>query len=167
MQLNTIDKAVFRQVLGKYVTGVTVVTTCDAAGKWYGVTANSFTSVSMDPPLILWSLSQSSTSYAAFQSARYFAVNILGTEQQDISNRFARSSDSKFEGVDVQLNAHGVPLIDGSVAHLECQVAQCYAGGDHTIFLGQVDHLASSDRKPLAFYAGKYLRAAEESLLPL
>ncbi|WP_076997693.1 flavin reductase [Variovorax sp. KK3] len=146
-----------RDVLGTFVTGVTVVTTRDAAGVSHGVTANSFSSVSLDPPLVLWSQSITSRSHQAFQQSDHFAINILADDQIALSNHFAKSRDDKFNGIAHVQGIGGAPVLDGVAAHLECTKVAAYPGGDHVVFIGRVDQLGQSARRPLAFGSGKYM----------
>ena len=152
-----IDPAEFRRCLGSFVTGVTVITALDETGAAIGITANSFNSVSLDPPLIVWSLRMNASSFPAYSKATRFVVNILSEEQVDVSNRFAKSGPDRFNGVATTPGISGVPLIDGCSAHLECRTEAIYPGGDHLLFLGRVERIVSSARKPLAFGAGKYM----------
>ena len=134
--MDTIDPRQLRDVLGTFVTGVTVVTTCDGTGTLHGVTANSFSSVSLDPPLVLWSQSLASRSHAAFNASDTFAVNILADDQIAVSNQFAKSRDDKFEGVAFDDGIGGVPVLRGTAACLECTKVATYPVGDHTACLG-------------------------------
>src|SRR5438067_1177325 len=133
-----IDSRDLRRVLGNFVTGVTVVTTIDEAGQFLGVTANSFSSVSLDPPLVLWSQAVKSHSHPAFFEAGRFAVNILAEDQIELSKRFAKSSPAKFAGIDIDLGVGGVPLLRDCSARLQCRVVSRVPGGDHTIYVGEV-----------------------------
>jgi flavin reductase (DIM6/NTAB) family NADH-FMN oxidoreductase RutF/DNA-binding IclR family transcriptional regulator len=151
------DSKQLRQVLGAFPTGVTVVTTLDNSGNAYGVTANSFSSVSLDPPLILWSQSNQSSSHAAFKDAERFVVNIMADDQIPVANQFAKSGIDKFAGIDVLQGLGGVPIIGGTAAYLECRKVAAYPGGDHTIFVGLVEHIQRSTRNPLAFGQGRYM----------
>lgn len=150
------DSRQLRQVLGAFPTGVTVVTTVDEEGRTYGVTANSFSSVSLDPPLILWSQAMTSTSHHAFRSAERFVVNIMADDQVHVANQFAKSSGDKFCGIAVKPGLGGVPIIDGSAAYLECVRVAAYPGGDHIVFIGQVEHIERAPRDSLAFADGRY-----------
>lgn len=170
-----IDKRALRDVLGSFVTGVTVVTTVDSNGFMHGCTANSFTSVSLDPPLVLWSQALKARSYPAFRDADRFAINILSEDQESISQRFGSDKvEHKFEGIEWQAGLGGVPVLNGCAALIECRKVAAYPGGDHAIFLGQIENLRRIDRNPLVFGRGKYLRAyapetglkASESRLP-
>jgi flavin reductase (DIM6/NTAB) family NADH-FMN oxidoreductase RutF len=151
------DARELRQVLGSFVTGVTVITTVDAEGRLHGLTANSFSSVSLEPPLVLWSQSRSAPSHPVFSSAERFAVNILADDQVEVSKRFARGGDCKFAGTVVRAGLGGVPLIEGCAAHLECVRVHGYPGGDHVVFIGDVQAIQRHARAPLAFGDGRYL----------
>jgi flavin reductase (DIM6/NTAB) family NADH-FMN oxidoreductase RutF/DNA-binding IclR family transcriptional regulator len=155
--MDAFDRREFRRTLGAFITGVTVVTTVDAAGKPYGVTANSFSSVSLDPPLIVWSQSLTSTSYPAFRDCDRFVVNILADHQVSVSNQFAKSGDDKFAGIAVRSGLGGVPIIEDSAAHLECRKIAAYPGGDHVMYIGQVERIHRSVHRPLAFGEGRYM----------
>ena len=139
------EPAAFRKALGSFATGVTIVTTC-ADGERFGVTANSFNSVSLDPPLVLWSLAKSAASHAAFAAAPGFAVHILAADQQDLSNRFARKGADKFAGLSLESGRAGVPLLAGCAARFECRTTYQYEGGDHIIFVGEVIDFSDSDK---------------------
>ncbi|WP_454727216.1 MULTISPECIES: flavin reductase [Cupriavidus] len=160
------DARELRGVLGNFVTGVTVVTTRDATGKPHGVTANSFSSVSLDPPLILWSQSLSSNSYPAFRESDHFVVNILADDQVAVSNHFAKSGHDKFDAVEYEDGHHGVPVLPGSAAYLECTKMATYPGGDHVVYLGKIERFLNARRRPLAFGAGKYMVASSHELAP-
>ena len=158
------DSRELRQVLGSFVTGVTVITTVDAKGQRHGLTVNSFSSVSLDPPLILWSQSLSAPSHPVFRDAERFVVNILADDQVAVSNRFARGGHDKFAGCETDPGLGGVPLIRGSAAWLECKRMDCFRGGDHMVFLGQVERIERSTRQPLVFGGGRYLVAQAHDL---
>jgi flavin reductase (DIM6/NTAB) family NADH-FMN oxidoreductase RutF/DNA-binding IclR family transcriptional regulator len=153
------DSRDLRRVLGTFVTGVTVVTTVDDEGRFHGVTANSFSSVSLDPPLVLWSQAVRSHSHPAFFNAERFAVNILAEDQIELSQRFAKSSHEKFIGIDVDIGAGGVPLLRDCSARLQCRVVSRVPGGDHTIYVGEVLAIDRAERRPLVFGNGQYLLA--------
>jgi flavin reductase (DIM6/NTAB) family NADH-FMN oxidoreductase RutF/DNA-binding IclR family transcriptional regulator len=161
------DTRELRQVLGSFVTGVTVITTIDSDGKPHGLTANSFSSVSLDPPLILWSQSRTAPSHSVFSACQRFAVNILADEQVEISNRFARAAADKFAGTTTRVGLGGVPLIDGSAAHLECRLVNAYPGGDHVVFIGEVERIERHSRQPLVFGGGKYMVAQPHDMGPV
>src|SRR6516225_426255 len=153
-----VDPREFRNALGTYATGVTIITAAGADGKPYGITCNSFASVSLNPPLVLWSLVVYSSSLSAFQNASHFAVNVLGDGQQALANKFAKSSDDKFVGVDWTPGLGGAPLLRESVANFQCRAANRYYGGDHVIFLGAVEAYSYNGKEPLLFARGGYGR---------
>lgn len=153
------DARELRQALGSFVTGVTVITTVDAEGRPHGLTVNSFSSVSLDPPLVLWSQSRSAASHHVFSEAERFAVNVLADDQVEISNRFARGGADKFAGTPRAYGLGGVPLIEGCAALLECRKVQSYPGGDHVVFIGEVQRIERHVRQPLVFGGGRYLVA--------
>jgi 3-hydroxy-9,10-secoandrosta-1,3,5(10)-triene-9,17-dione monooxygenase reductase component len=153
-----IDPIAFRNALGAFVTGVTIVTTLDEAGKPVGLTANSFNSVSLDPPMVLWSLGLNSGSLAAFRNAKYWAVHVLGSDQEGLSGRFAKRGIDKFEGVDIETGNGGIPLLKGCAARFVCRATFEYEGGDHAIFVGEVVDFERHASVPLAFHQGKYTR---------
>lgn len=157
----SVDPRELRTVLGCYPTGVTVVTAPDGRGGWVGITANSFTSVSLEPPLVLWSLAESALSLPAFLAAGYFAVNVLAADQQELSDRFARRGEEKFAGVPVTPGVGGVALFPGCAARLQCRTWAVYEGGDHRIFVGEVLAMDRSDRPPLVFHRGRYCETRE------
>lgn len=145
----------FRRCLGEYGTGVTVITTT-VDGEHFGMTSNSFASVSLDPPLVLWSIRRESTSFAAFEACEHFAVNILSETQVDLSQRFAKSGPDKFAGVDWHAGLGGAPLLDGVVASFQCRAHAAYEGGDHLILIGEVLACERQARQPLLFSKGRY-----------
>lgn len=153
------DARQLRRVLGRFFTGVTVVTTVDETGRAFGVTANSFTSVSLDPPLVLWNQAVAAPSHPVFRRAERFAINILAEDQISVSQRFSRPSSDKFEGVSVTTGLDEVALIDGCCAVLECRKVVTHSGGDHAVFIGEVERVSSNDRRPLIFGDGKYMGA--------
>lgn len=153
------DQRELRNVLGSFVTGVTVVTTLDAEGRPVGVTANSFSSVSLEPPLILWSQALTARSFPAFRDSGRFIINILAEDQAHISQRFAKAGEDKFAGIAVREGIDRLPLIEGCTAYLECRKVATYPGGDHAVFLGEVERIELRDRKPLAFGGGRYMLA--------
>lgn len=153
-----IDPRDFRNALGTYATGVTIITAAGPDGKPYGITCNSFASVSLNPPLVLWSLVLYSSSLSAFQNASHFAVNVLSAGQQALANKFAKSSEDKFVGVDWTPGLGGAPLLAESVANFQCRAANRYYGGDHVIFLGAVEAYSYNGKEPLLFARGGYGR---------
>jgi flavin reductase (DIM6/NTAB) family NADH-FMN oxidoreductase RutF/DNA-binding IclR family transcriptional regulator len=157
--MSAFDQRELRDVLGAYLTGVTVVTTVDQAGRPHGVTANSFSSVSLDPPLVLWSQALAAKSFPVFRDGDRFVVNILAEDQVEISNRFAKAGADKFAGVKVRSGLEGLPILEDCSAHLECVKIATYPGGDHAVFLGRVERIHRARRNPLAFGGGKYMVA--------
>uniref|UniRef100_UPI0025BA7325 flavin reductase family protein n=1 Tax=Aquabacterium sp. TaxID=1872578 RepID=UPI0025BA7325 len=157
MSHNVIDPKAFRQVLGHYPTGVTVVTTVDAEGVPRGLTANSFTSVSLDPPLLLVCLGKATASHPVFMASTHFAVNVLADTQRDTSNLFASKASDKFEQAAWQPAASGAPLIDDSLAWFDCRVHQRIDAGDHTILIGQVQAMGQRSGRPLGYCQGGYV----------
>jgi flavin reductase (DIM6/NTAB) family NADH-FMN oxidoreductase RutF len=153
-----IDPRDFRNALGTYATGVTIITASGSDGKPYGITCNSFASVSLNPPLVLWSLVLYSSSLSVFQNAGHFAVNVLGASQQALANKFAKSSEDKFLGVEWTPGVGNAPLLKDSVANFQCRAVNRYYGGDHVIFLGAVEAYAYSRNEPLLFARGGYGR---------
>ena len=155
-----IDPRQYRQALGRYATGVTVVTTRGRNGKLEGLTANSFASVSLDPPLVLWSLKDGAASLPNFAESGWFAINVLGAAHQHLSHHFATPSVDKFAGVDFLAGIGGCPLLPDALASFECSVEQKVIAGDHTIFIGRVQRLMQRDGEPLIFTGGAFCRPA-------
>ncbi|HMM54831.1 MAG TPA: flavin reductase family protein [Candidatus Desulfobacillus sp.] len=150
------DHRALRDALGAFATGVAVVTAVRPDGRPAGLTVNSFNTVSLDPPLVLWSLSRRSPSLAAFRQASHFAVNILSAGQQALSERFARRDSDKFAGIDWQAGLGGAPLLPGCCAVLECGNEARHDGGDHLVFIGRVERFARSEAPPLVYHRGRY-----------
>jgi 3-hydroxy-9,10-secoandrosta-1,3,5(10)-triene-9,17-dione monooxygenase reductase component len=146
--------------LGRFVTGVTIVTTTDPDGQPVGLTANSFNSVSLDPPLVLWSLSRKSRNLPIFENASHFAVNVLSVDQKAISDRFARPSEDRFADIDWSRGVGGAPVLGNCAAVFECSSEQRYEGGDHVIFIGRVERFDHEEKVPLAYHAGGYATTA-------
>ena len=153
-----LDTRLLRNAFGCYTTGVVVVTTADDEGRKTGVTVNSFTSVSLDPPLVLFCLLNSANAYRTWEGASRFTMNILAASQQQVSNAFARPSANPWDSVAHRAGDNGCPLIDGTAASLECERFQHFPGGDHLIIVGQVTRvrLSPDNPRPLAFHRGKY-----------
>ncbi len=148
------DHSHFRRALGRFATGVTVVTTRTSAGRIEGLTANSFSSVSLDPPLVLWSLRRNAPSLAGFLEAGCFAINVLGTHQRRLCRHFATPHPDKFADVPHRPGLYGCPLIENAIARFECRTEKVIEAGDHHIFLGRVERATHSDGEPLVFSAG-------------
>jgi len=145
----------FRTCLGRFATGVTVVT-CQGARGPCGITANSFSSVSLEPPLILWNIAKVSNSLRAFLDAEHFAVNVLAEDQQSVSQHFAQSDHTRFNSVEYAVSKRGVPLLPGTAACFECRTHQVHECGDHYIIIGEVHDFRFGDARPLLFYGGAY-----------
>ena len=154
------DGRAFRRALGQYATGVTIVTASNGM-RHVGVTANSFSSVSLEPPLILWSIDRKSSSLDTFLEATHFAVNVLEQEQTELCAKFSRTSEEKFLGVDWKHGIGGVPLLQGAILQLQCKREVEYDGGDHLIMVGRVEHYTRHHGEPLLFSGGRYMRAVD------
>ncbi|MDO5288779.1 MAG: flavin reductase family protein [Pseudomonadota bacterium] len=147
----------FRAALGMFATGVTIVTVRSAAGELLGLTANSFNSVSLDPPLVLWSLSRDSLSLDAFSTGSHYAINVLSAQQQALAMQFAAPLGDRWAGVAWRAGVAGAPLIEGAVAHFECFNKSRYVEGDHVIFVGQVERCTHvPGAAPLLFHGGRF-----------
>jgi flavin reductase (DIM6/NTAB) family NADH-FMN oxidoreductase RutF len=151
----------FRRVLGHFATGVTILTTCDNDARATGLTASAFSSVSLDPPLVLICVDHKSQSYPALRERGCFAVNILSVEQQAISRRCASSRLDKFDEVPHTISDLGLPLIEGAIAHLECTTVSTHVEGDHTIFVGRVERAQVGTGEPLLYFRGQYQQLAD------
>lgn len=151
-----IDPKTFRRALGNFPTGVTIVTALASDGTKVGVTASSFGALSLDPPLILWSSMKDARSCAAFESAAHFAVNVLASDQLEMSNRFARQQPDKFDGVEHKQGIGGAPIFPGCAGSFQCESYAKLDGGDHWIFVGKVVAFDDFGRSPLCFHQGSY-----------
>lgn len=151
-----VDPRELRDVLGRFATGVAVVTTCCEMGKPLGLAVNSFASVSLEPPEILWSINSHAPSRAAFESHGAFAVNVMPQEDKEQTLKFAQPIDNKFDGVDWRPGWRGVPVLDNALATLECDVKQMIACGDHHIVVGSVQSVDCRDGDPLVFFRGQF-----------
>jgi flavin reductase (DIM6/NTAB) family NADH-FMN oxidoreductase RutF len=153
----TIDPDAFRSVLGRFASGITVVTARDAAGRDVGMTVSAFCSVSLRPPLIQVCIDQAASMYGALLEAEAFGVNVLAAEQEALSRRFAAvDSSHRFEGIGYLRGENGVVLLDEALAHLECRKVAQHEAGDHTIFIGEVERAAARDGHPMLYYRGGY-----------
>ena len=147
----------FRAALGMFATGVTIVSARAPTGELVGLTANSFNSVSLDPPLVLWSLSQRSLSLDAFRTGSHYAINVLAADQHELALRFATPLTDRWDGVAWTPGVAGAPLITGAMAHFECFNKSRYEEGDHVIFVGQVEQVAHRpEATPLLFHGGRF-----------
>ncbi len=152
--MQQIDKKKFRNALGCYLTGVTVITT-SVSKKMIGVTANSFSSVSLDPPLVLWSIDKSSSRYSVMSNAENYVINVLSFDQTNVAVEFVRNKDP-FEKIDFIPGINNIPIIENSSAVFECETKDVIDGGDHSIILGKVINFSFNERKPLFFYKGDF-----------
>ena len=152
-----LDSRAFRDALGCFATGVTVITTLDPKGRPVGFTASSFNSVSLEPPLVLFSLGRRAHSLRAFLSSHDFAVNVLAADQQWLSDLFGKQATDRWSGLDFETWDSGCPILPGAVANFECHTRYTHDGGDHVIFVGEVSAMAYDDqRRPLVFHQGRY-----------
>ena len=153
--MKTSDSKFLRKTLGKYSTGVTVVTSIDNYGNPIGMTVNSFTSVSLQPALVLWCIDKKQPSYNSFMNAEGYAVNILSKAQNDLCHKFASQLDDKFENVDWKKSENGFPLVKNSLAWLDCKKWNYYSGGDHQILVGEVTSFDTCELEPLTYWNGQ------------
>ncbi|GAA3135558.1 flavin reductase family protein [Planomonospora alba] len=161
------EAGTLREAFGQYATGVAVVTAAARGGERAGVTVNSFTSVSLDPPLVLWCLARRSAALPVFLAAGRFAVNVLAEDQEHLSRRFAAPLPDRFAGVEAPPGPGGAPVLAGALAHFACRTVAVHRGGDHLILVGQVEHFRRWEGEPLIFHAGRYRRAASPEPLPV
>jgi flavin reductase (DIM6/NTAB) family NADH-FMN oxidoreductase RutF len=151
-----IERNELRRVMGHFATGVTVITTISKQGAPFGLTANAFMSVSLEPPLLLISVDRKAESFPHFEESKVFTVNILRDDQESVSRRFAVSGGNKFEGVAYHVGGNGVPILEGTLAHVECRLYAAHDGGDHILYLGEIQEAETREGKPLLFYRGGY-----------
>lgn len=149
-----------RRSLGQFATGVTVVTCCGSDGSPRGITANSFSSVSLDPPLVLWNIAKVSNSLAAYLDAKHFAIHVLRAEQQSYAEHFARTDHTTYNGIDYEISGDNVPILSGVLARFDCVTDAMHDAGDHHIIIGRVLAHAAGSGTPLIFHAGEYLSPA-------
>ncbi|NRF69908.1 flavin reductase family protein [Aquincola sp. S2] len=159
--LALVEPRALRTALGRFATGVTIITCVDAGGQAVGLTANSFNALSLEPPLVLWSLRRSSPSVPAFEQAAHFAVNVLAETQVELSRRFASQVPDKFSAGVWSPGLGGVPVLGGCAAVFECQTAQRQEAGDHVLFIGRVLRVTDAGIAPLAFQGGHYRMLGE------
>ncbi len=155
-QTSVVDTRALRDALGAFATGVTVVTACSPAGEYVGLTVNSFNSVSLEPPLIVWSLSLDSPNLEVFRRASHYAVNVLALDQADLSQLFASSVGNRFAGLEVREGLGSAPLLKGCCAWFECRNEIRHPGGDHLVFIGYVERFSRAPGEPLIYHAGRY-----------
>jgi flavin reductase (DIM6/NTAB) family NADH-FMN oxidoreductase RutF len=152
------DLQELRRVMGHFATGVTVVTTKDGEDTPFGLTANAFASLSLNPPLVLVCVDKAAQCYSCFEDSKIFAINVLGEGQEEISRRFATKGAQKFNGIPWHKSESGLALLDGAIGHIECKAVHSYDGGDHTIYVGEVLRAKTTGERPLIFFRGKYHR---------
>lgn len=154
---NAADPRHLRTALGQFATGVTAIVGRDLTGVLVGLTANSFTSVSLDPPLVLWSLRKAARCYEAFRATEFFLINVLAADQVDVARRFSAAAADRFAGVSWSPSPTcALPVLEGVSAWFECRSINRHDGGDHTIFIGEVCSFSHAERAPLLFHAGGY-----------
>jgi flavin reductase (DIM6/NTAB) family NADH-FMN oxidoreductase RutF len=152
----SIGPDLYRRACAQFATGVTVITALDDKGHPHGMTANSFTSVSLDPPLVLVSIDLRNAILGHFLTSTHFAVNVLAEEQEGMSRRFSSTAENRFHGVDWHPAASGVPLLAGALGHLECAVTKVMEVGDHSVLIGEVEYAEYRAGKPLLFFDSSY-----------
>ena len=164
------DPRALRRALGMFATGITIVTATEKRargnGRHVGMTVNCFASVSLDPPLILWSLQKDSSEFDLFRHCDYFAVNVLASDQLELCRHFANKNENRFEGLDFGMGEFGAPVFEGCCALFECRNFHHHDGGDHVIFIGRIERFERHEREPLVFHGGHY-RALKRSTPPL
>ena len=157
MTMRGVEPPQFRQLLGRFATGVTVVTARGPGGGPVGMTASSVASVSLDPPLLLVCVDRSHDMHAALEAGQHFVLNVLAADQEALSRRFAADDEHRFDGVGYKENRQGIPVLDGALASIECVKQTAVPGGDHTVFFGLVTGGTVTDRQPLLYYRGGYI----------
>jgi flavin reductase (DIM6/NTAB) family NADH-FMN oxidoreductase RutF len=154
---SSVDIRQFKGALSQFATGVTVITTRLDNGKFLGLTASSFNSVSLDPPLVLWSLANTASSLPVFTGNSHYVINVLAADQFRLAEQFSKSVKDRFAGVDYSLSANGLPILNGAAAWFECHNRSRYPEGDHVIFVGEVEQCEFSPGAPLIFHGGQLL----------
>jgi flavin reductase (DIM6/NTAB) family NADH-FMN oxidoreductase RutF len=152
-----VDAKQFRQALSQFATGVTVVTACMPDGSFFGVTINSFNSVSLDPPLVLFSLAHSASTMPALSATTAYVINVLAGDQIELAQRFARPGPDLFDALPFDLSGQGLPVLAGTVAWFECRHRSRYSEGDHVIFVGEVEHCHAHPHRTLGFHRGRFI----------
>jgi flavin reductase (DIM6/NTAB) family NADH-FMN oxidoreductase RutF len=150
------DSTEFRRALSQFATGVTVITTRQHDGTYHGLTANSFNSLSLDPPLVLWSLATSARSMPTFSRNSHYVINVLAADQAHLAEQFSRRHENRFEGVEFTLSSTGQPVLAGVTAWFECHNRRRYPEGDHVIFVGEVEHCETNPRSALIYHGGQF-----------
>jgi flavin reductase (DIM6/NTAB) family NADH-FMN oxidoreductase RutF len=158
--MSTIDPIQLRNAFGSFITGVTIITGRDSSDKPVGMTANSFSSVSLDPPLALWSIAKTATAFDAFNEASHFAIHVLHSGQEQLSRHFATKNIDKFAETPHEFGAGNVPVLTDYSARFECEIEHRYAGGDHIILVGRIVAFDNLNKDPLIFFKGQYKQLA-------
>ena len=164
MNDSTITSDQFRRASGLWATGVSIVTTVDTSGKPYGLTMNAVTSLSLNPPMFIVCVDNNSDTLAPMRESKVFCINVLASGQQDLSNRFAKKGDEKFNGVAHARGTSGAPVLEGALLSIECAVSSIVAGGDHQIMLGEVQRIVTNESpgiEPLLYFGGRYAAVAK------
>ncbi len=146
----------FRRALSSFPSGVTVVTTKDKAGRLHGITVSAFCSVSLEPPLVLVCIDKTTGSHPAFEFGGVFVINVLSEDQAHLSNHFASLTADKFDGIEYRQTSDGIPILDDAMVNLECRLVYTHEGGDHSIFVGEIQNAIIKDGKPLLYFQGSY-----------
>ena len=157
----SISRDEFRAALGRFASGVTVITLKDANGGRHGITVSAFCSVSLEPPLVLVCIEKTAGSHHAFNPDEFFVVHVLREDQQHFSDQFASHLPDKFSGIEYEENGRGIPMLKDTLARLECRLVNAHDSGDHTIFVGQIERSQVSDGKPLIYFHGNYRKMNE------
>ena len=154
--MDTESELRLRRSLGRFATGVAVVTCCAPDGRACGITANSFSSVSLDPPLVLWNIAKVSNSLRAYLAAEHFAIHVLDADQQHLAEHFARTDHTRYNGIEHTISSRNVPILPGVLARFDCRTRAILTGGAHHIILGEIEGHTVRDGSPLIFFAGEY-----------
>ena len=162
-QVKPFDTRHFKSALSQFATGVTLITTRLDNGSFLGITASSFNSVSLDPPLVLWSLSDKASSLPVFSVNSHYVINVLSAEQSHLAMQFSKPAVDRFAGVEYTLSSTGLPILKGAIAWFECHNRSRYPEGDHVIFVGEVEQCAVDPQAPLIFHGGQLLLSGSES----
>jgi flavin reductase (DIM6/NTAB) family NADH-FMN oxidoreductase RutF len=162
-----LDASLYRRTCALFATGITVITTVDSNGHPHGMTVNSFSSVSLDPPLILVCIDLKNAILGHFLTSAWFAVNILSDDQEDVSRRFSSAAERRFQGMDWKPGDSGVPLISGSLALMECELTKTFEAGDHAVLIGEVRRASYREGNPLVYFGSAYRNLASAGTMEL
>jgi 4-hydroxyphenylacetate 3-hydroxylase, reductase component len=154
--LTAVDSSLYRRACGQFATGITVVTVVDSKGHPHGMTVNSFSSVSLDPPLVLVSIDLRNAILGHFLATSFFAINVLAEHQEPLSQRFSSTAANRFDGIEWHPAISGTPLLSEALAHLECSVTRTFEAGDHTVLIGEVLRAGYREGKPLVYFNRRY-----------